>query len=236
MTTNVDKIELYQRKQKYFLSVFVFLLIGTLIAVIAVIMYSDKRAQHALAIADSTQATNAKLNSSLDVVASETLRQLQTIDAQAAAVSRDEPPIVYFWSGGFRRGAVPLDETRLNILTLLQQRRAILGGVGPLLASSQRLTDYVCQHQDFVIGESIRTNTAEATLNELIRRDQRYRIAELAADKKDPNTAVIVGLFLTSDEAKKLMAGINVTPNEIRPWSFEQYQPNCSPKRSVSSY
>ena len=108
-----------------------------------------------------------------------------------------------------------------------------LGNAGPAIATSPRLTSYICEHRWLVIAETVPASNVETALRSLRQRDPRFELAEYGSGIVHPTAAgLIVGFFLTHHEATELAKEVVAKESDrdfaVRQWDFNP-QPKCTP-------
>lgn len=229
---DLDKsIQEFKRNQKKRRFSFIVILIGTLAVVMAVLWNLSYRAKQARTVAEQESNRAEVAVSRLDAVASDLLEKVQATDVEAQGLAHGENPTLYLWRAGLHPPKAErhlVRQTDPKLIHILIDRRSLLSSAGPALDHPNKLRDYVCGHIWHVVGESALQKEATDKLRSYAEKDQRFELAQVGTKSRKLGwLPIIVGFFLTRQEAEDLAKEVSVGDFQIRVWNFEEYQPDC---------
>ena len=235
-TLDIDeKIDRARKAQVFWQALFIVGLLAAMAAVIFLFEHSKKQAKdrQTAALLEQQRQDVSKL-SKLDPAY--TLAQIKFLDEQASKIAAPDDPTVYLWKSGLepnRNKISPPLNINQELIEILNARRFLIGSIaGTAANSSAELSDYLCDHKWFVVGESVTTSKPDDWLKDRIGVDPRYKETAFVTGPVHPNAkGLVVGWFLNREAADTLASTINMvdkTQPFKKSWDFGTLAPNCS--------
>ncbi len=222
-----------QKRARISFGILVSVALAVTLSILAYSSYQTKRAQ----ISAGQQMRNAlDATQKLNTIASDILKKVRAIDEQSAKLTNGESPTVYLWRAGLHPKnikAVAAEQQDAKLIEFLKDRKSLLSESGPAIANSNELQDYVCDHIWYVVGESKHPEEAQAYLAAQVLKDHRFELAEAGGEGPKGWVPILIGFFLTREEAEKLKKEIGLTEFNINEWDFGQYRPRCTKNRPL---